>query len=1033
MAIRNINTIQNPNDLSYILSYTNNFMYESLANLGQRFSIKGDSVKSSFFTTLSVCSKDADDFIDDNGNKIDLISKISLIDNNIYLQFFNINDINTPLYTELLDYTINNLVTTDAPLKLNTKINGIDYYKENLYIFVNDSENILYIASLGCDNDMGIVELNIDAYNINTNKLVKSLKLIDTNDSDHYYLYYLYDELRKDNDTDTDYVIYKYYINKKTVDILYNNFETLALSLYQLTVKEYYNEYKTLNITDIFNEILQLGFINALPNENNDPIKVEYNKEVNGFYVNGPEASELNSILTFFYNQLIYMYDYMFEYYCNYIYKLDNNQLNKYILYRIFNKSFTDSGIEDLSLFEMYIPVNYEFNYYHKDNDAFYIYSNETPINIFYTINTINQDYINNLYNGLNIGNNSIILVPHKSLEKVTLYKFTINYNISNSTIINSIVVSNLYSTPYILDDYWVINDIKTPYKAIGKDANNPNIIIVHTKNVSLKNNNYTNSDFDILTTINSDLLNSISWKRETVKTNLFNYIDTSDKTLIKSKEYYSYVLIPSDINITSDKSTLVEQLKGSLIINLSDINNVIADTKNTISNISEKDQIKEVLGNDSFITSFWVFDNYSYCFTNIKNPSDISNALTLSNLNNINSIIYNQTKTEITKQLTDFDLSNTKFTYAVFNTGYVVTKSVLSDITYTYAVLYNKNISNLSLSEWETSPTNTFNNPYIFEIKYVDNVNENGISNSKHFILPNDSNDLKINVNNILSLYKLHGIGLSNYKNYTYEYIPSLNIPLFNFGEVFSMDINNLNKCNINVLDKNGYIYYSYIGSSNTIENKSILQFGTSNLNTSIGVDSLLYPDLITKFKEHDGVSINFKNIILNSNTVYFPNQINSKISKSSSTINYKYNYDIGDNGNACVDLYIKGYGHVNQYELSNPTPDTNIKLVKTFITSNNNYEYIKHVVIPINMIFAELKLNNISDNCNISSNMDIIEFSNNIKYIFTEYDKILNDYYIDLTINYTSVNNVIDNIEIINNKHQYSNLPCKVKYENN
>lgn len=1030
MAIRNINTIQNPNDLAYILSYSNRYMYESLANLGQRYSVKGDSIQSNYFTTLSVCNKSNDDFVDVNGDIMKLISKLSVIDNNLYLQFFELTDISKLLYSEKLEYTINNLITTDAPLKLNTKINGIDYYRENLYIFINESENALYIASLGCDNDMGIVELNIESYNINTNTLVKSLKLIDTNDSEHYYIYYLYDEIKDTNDTDTDYVVYKYYINKSTIDTLYNNFNSFALSIYQSTVKEYYSEYKTLNIDDIFNEILQVGFINALPNENNLPIPVSYNKELNGFYVDSEEGNELNSILAFFYNQYIYMYNYIFEYYCNYVYKSNNNQLNKYILYKIFNKAYIDSNIDDISNFEMYIPIDYEFNYYSKDVDSFYIYSNESPINVFYTINTINQDYIDKLYGENSISNtNSILLVPHKSLEKVILYKFVVNYNTSNNEIINNISVSNLYSTPYILDDYWVINDVKTPYKAVGDDANNPNIILVYTKNVSLKNSNYTNNDFEVLTSINSDLLNSISWKRETICSNLFENIDTSDKELISSTEYYSYVLIPS--NITSDKSTLVNQLKGSLIINLSDINNVITNDKIVTSNISEKDQIKEVLGNNSFITSFWVFDNYSYSFNYIRNPSNTNNALTLANLSNINNIIANQTKSEISKQLNNFDLSDTKFTYAVFNTSYNVTKSVLSDISYSYAVLYNKNINDLNLSAWETT-TNTFNNPLIFELKYIDSLSKNGIANTKQYIMPSDSNGLHIESNNILSIYKLYNssVGDSDYEKYTYEFTPSFNTPLFNLSEVFLYNVNSLNKTNICVLDKTGNIYYSYIGGDCTENDKSILHLGTSNINQSIGTDSLLNKNLIDKFKTHDGISIDFNKIYLNCYTAYFPNSIVNDITDEIKSVNLKFNYNVdADN---FVSLYIYSFDSNENYILSEPTGDTNIKIVKTYITSKQIPDYENHVIIPISYITNKLQLD-VPYNCNYTSNMDIITFVNDIKYLFTESDKIFNNYFIDLTVNYEIKNNVISNIEILNNKHKDTNLPCRITYKNN
>ena len=56
-----------------------------------------------------------------------------------------------------------------------------------MYIYCKN--DLFTICSLGCDNEIGIVELNIETYNIVTNTLIQSMKLIDVNDDDFYYLY----------------------------------------------------------------------------------------------------------------------------------------------------------------------------------------------------------------------------------------------------------------------------------------------------------------------------------------------------------------------------------------------------------------------------------------------------------------------------------------------------------------------------------------------------------------------------------------------------------------------------------------------------------------------------------------------------------------------------------------------------------------------------------------------------------------------------------------------------------------------------
>ena len=182
MALHNINTIQNPSDFTYIHNNAiNNYMYESLANLGQRFSPKGDGIKSNHCNIIRILKLNEDTYKDPSK----YIGKMYINNGKLFLSILNKENIkNTPVDNiepvELL-YTLNNGVYTDVPITLNTKINGIDYYKENMLMFIDNKSNLFYIVSLGCDTDLGIIELNLECYNIITNKLVESVKFIDTN------------------------------------------------------------------------------------------------------------------------------------------------------------------------------------------------------------------------------------------------------------------------------------------------------------------------------------------------------------------------------------------------------------------------------------------------------------------------------------------------------------------------------------------------------------------------------------------------------------------------------------------------------------------------------------------------------------------------------------------------------------------------------------------------------------------------------------------------------------------------------------
>lgn len=1008
MAIRNINTIQNPKDLSYILtSYTNDYMYESLSNLGQRFSVKGDSIVSNYFTTLSLLNKTVNDL---DADVSEFISKISIDNNKLFLKLLNKNDIHgEPIASEEIKYSINNLLVTDTPLTLNIKINGIDYYKENMYIYCRN--NVFTICSLGCDNEIGIVELNIETYNIVTNTLIQSMKLIDVNDDDFYYLYNLYDETKLENDTDIDYRCSKYKIKKQYILTNYNSFNNYALSIYNNIIKEYYEEYSSININKIFSEILQHGFVNALPNLKEDVI-VTYNDSYAGFYVEGEYGPEFNAVLTFIYNQWMYMYDFIFKYYNNYIYKLDNNQLNKYILYSIFNNSFIESGLDYIHEFEMYIPIDYEFNYYCKDTDKFYIYSNETPINILYTLNKLTQKFIDDIKDTM-----SLIICSHTKFEKVVLYNFNINYNVANTNNINSISVSELYATPYIVGDYWCINGMPTSYKAIGENAGNPNIIIVYSHGglEEKENRFYANKDFTVLTSINTELLNKLQWEKRIITSDLLNHIDLSNTQYVKEYNYNSYLLIP----VVEHNHNIQNELKNSIIINLSDIDNVItklraADDK---SDEREKSEIKQILGNNSFITSFWVFKDGKFEY--ISNPQVPENVLTLSNLHSTNAIIARQTSASIEEKFNKLDMSEIHFTYSIFNTGYVVSKNYLDSDKLTYATLYNDStLQNIDVNNVINNP-NTFNNPFIFTMRYIDKLNLYNtitIGNSKPFINTDDitNDNLYVNTSNVVTAYTIKDINIEDKSKYYNDYLPAHDIPLFNIGEVFTMNLNTANKTGINVFDSNGSIYYSYIGTSLMDPDKSVLHIGTSNINGNIGIQSLIDSTFLDKFKKMQALSIDFNKIELNAKYTY-TNEVITKIDdiiEASKKILYKLEDE-------SIDIIYDSANGV--YDVIQPKNEI-VEKVKTInlVKGNSKIKLDNIVAIPVSLIIDE---KNILLN---DSESPIIRYSN-YDFIITNKASIGGNKYIaKFDIVYNTIN---DTTAVSIKDHNKCILPIKFK----
>lgn len=849
MALHNINTIQNPSDFSYILNDAkNNYMYESLANLGQRFSPKGDGIKTNHFNIVSVLNLG-----EGYNDPYKYISKVYIDNGKLYISLLDLDNINgTPIFdpTEVL-YTINNGVYTDVPVSLNTKINGIDYYKENMLMFIDNDRNLFYIASLGCDADLGIIELNLESYNIISNKLVESVKFIDTNEqtinafegninNEYINYYYLY-HLKAINLDDEQYELSDYKINANNMS---NEFQTFVMTFYDI-ILQYFKENKTLEIDNIVNEILQFGFTKNRDGELST-LQVSVNKNDNYEFTIDTDIyndgySDINAILHYIYNQTVYMYLYMFEYYCNYVYKLDNTQFYKNILYSLFNKTFIESEgkqlyAENINLFEMYIPVNYTFDYYVNDNDPFYIYSNETPINVFYTNSNISQTFISNLFNT----ENQIILCHSDIIETVTMFKFSVIYNKSNSNIINNIDVQKLYSTPYIEDDFWVINNTKTLYRALGRDAGNPNIIMLYVDN-NVKGS--VISSIDDFKVENSILLNN----EVDIPVKLFEDTFVADLTQIEKNKgnninlnsIYSIRTIEPSLYNNLSNDNIKTQLKNAFIITLTNITNI----KNTgvyKENISENDKvfndiITKYYGANAFITTFWRYNIEMNIFEYVKDPRNVTTALTLTNLSNID-LLMNNLKNIVEDIYTNVGQQSNDYSYL-----YIKSKSIKNNIygesSYTY------------ITHLQSLPKTYFTRQKTIQ-EYSGNTNVTTIYN-----ITNQQQKL---------------IESNSYTNIadgeSYEYIPTDNIPSIDLSETLIQNSQFLNRTNIISLDRNN-IYYSYIGTSFD-DRKNVLHIGTSYINPTIGTSYLMEESSVENFTPQDTLAIDFN--VLENNSKY-------------------------------------------------------------------------------------------------------------------------------------------------------------------
>lgn len=177
----------------------------------------------------------------------------------------------------------------------------------------------------------------------------------------------------------------------------------------------------------------------------------------------------------------------------------DSVGLKLEILKSIIKELFNDDNVdnenaenENTNPFFVYLPLNFEISFYTNDNTGeFY---DSLPINAKFIEETFeentNEDIPEIFLKEAEI--NGYIVVD-ATIEKAAAYKAILTYSTDNSI---SISTTKLYSIPYIgKDNYWYINDIKTEVTATGKNAGNPNIVILQST-LSSGKENYTYQTF---------------------------------------------------------------------------------------------------------------------------------------------------------------------------------------------------------------------------------------------------------------------------------------------------------------------------------------------------------------------------------------------------------------------------------------------------------------------------------------------------------------------------------------------------------
>ena len=553
--IKNVNLMQNPQDIIWDKEseYSREHLIQALANLGQRIGVKGDGISYKSFTFNDILDKTysasqyvgfIEYFRDSDSN--DLKAKFGVTDK------YNIYNSNNEQILEI-SQNINNAFIFPSDLTFSLPVNNIEKYSKNsICVNSNGEFTIILVGKIigSNDNDNNNAVLMYYKFDINSNKLICAYKTyyVDTllNESNLYCLEIVENEKYGNNELSNNYTFEIKLFNSKEA---FDNNSTLKRSFEKSYSFNNYNSVKTpfsiLNIeyTDITkllyyssdynfnydsNSIISVILNNEINNirfaeVNKTKIKLDFNSSKNELLSveNNSYENLIDNILneySFNISEDLYMFNEdinklyinLFKYYNEKFYLELKSTFIKRILLKIYEAS---SEYNYESNYRMYVPLDYNFHYIcNSNNDLNIYYSN----NIYVTYTSLKYVDLESFWNL-----NTNIIYDYDSIDRIKVYNFEVTYNSLDDELINSIDIKDIYTMPYInANNNWSINNIDTKISAIGKDAGNPNIIIIFNKD---KNN------YNVLNAVsNKNIIESAKFNQKwiTLNTALFENVN---------------------------------------------------------------------------------------------------------------------------------------------------------------------------------------------------------------------------------------------------------------------------------------------------------------------------------------------------------------------------------------------------------------------------------------------------------------------------------------------------------------------------
>jgi hypothetical protein len=842
MSVININSLQNKNGL--VSNYTDEYILQALANLGQRTALKGDSVIVKTITLRDVYTVNTDEFSADTH-----IGCISRENENIVFKilnketFVNVHNdaieyvntfVNNTKITLPADQTINSITEYEAgylgviqqfPSKICTLFCGDGPVEQPDKTFVNELKEIVF---LDVNKSNGVLNKGIRFWNYE-NKV--RCVVINQTDATYYADCYIIESTKTTSAKEVLEEIRQYLNNEicpenSTVPENIFDYLTKYISLGELQTSGVI--FKKINKNDL-GKYVEMQIHNIDGN-----FKFKSNKRLvdHDIFQNGLEM---------FISDVKIFYPFIKEYYSTNVFLSSNESFKQQIFASLYEKISEDSGITLNN--KLYFDLDFQIECLANSNEEWKLYGSTNDINVKFTDADISRYSIDRYLDKDNILSNTLFN-PRNSL-----YSFATEFDGTNNEIVFGINVNKKYTMPYINNDkYWVIDEKTTDVKAEGLDAGNPNIVILYSKSKF-------DGDYKILAGANKDnVLKNLTYSLKQFWVEPLERINLDDASIVTRADLLSMrCWIPNLQNLTAEKrKETIEALKYSIIISVS--------STTCFENIS--DDMLERYGEYGVVTSFWTFNEDNCEFEVILKETPFGNnqycAMDINSLTNLNNMIKWNIK--------NIELKNPdRYTHnwLVFEQSYVTLKNNTADETHK---IY-PNMGNINAIDFNKAQ---YNNDLNFVLRYSESVlgaDENNIrkiNNSQQFKYFTFTNNL-IPVTDAIYTYR----DINNIPYSYNEYIPNQNVPMFNLKEMLVQNMNVINRTNILSFDKFGTTYYSYIGATRNTDNKNELHIGTDNLNINIGTDSLIQSDSIGKFTKQNELHIDFPTTYI-SNVAY-------------------------------------------------------------------------------------------------------------------------------------------------------------------